>query len=277
MPRPAPDAKRPSMRKKPVADSTLQKPLHEVLHGSPLAVSLTAAVGANAPRLLKHGEIVARFADLPVVRTVVGPLDISVQSDPARGQAVVTLELSGATVQKQLLCLVDPTLDLDVAQGGNTAAGSIVLQVLEPPRRSSVSADVVTTQGAETGRFKGMLDDWVATALPVVGDFVAVLTSELSTLTTVRGAAANFAEFQFCLGTTPIAQAEVTQFAPVQVFPEAIIAGDVRIEPAAQITLSIPSTIAPGWLFLQAVFSAPTTPQTRISSAVADWTLPPIQ
>lgn len=247
---------------------------HEVLRATPLAVSLTAALGVNAPRPLTNRELIAKFASLPVTKTTVGPLVINVQSDTARGQALVNLQLSDTTVLTQLLCLVDPVLSLDLAQGDSSATGRITLQLLEPPRYSSVNADVSTRQGAAPDQFKGMLDSWVATDLPVVGEYVAILTSELSTLTTVRGPAANFAEFQFYQGATPIAQAEVTQFAPVQVFPDAIVSGGVRIEPMAQITLSIPTTITPGWLFLQATFSSPTTPPTRISSSVANWSLP---
>ncbi len=248
----------------------------EILRGTSLAVSTTAALGANAPRSLTNRELIAKLADLPIAKTTVGPLDINVQSDPARGQAVVSLQLSGVTVLTQLICLVDPVLTLDLAQGDSAATGRITLQLLEPPRYSSIDADVSTLQGSVPGRFKGMLDSWVATALPVIGDFVAILTSELSTLTTVRGPAANFAEFQFHQGTTLTARAEVTQFAPVQVFPDAIVSGGVRIEPNAQITLSIPTTISPGWLFLQATFSSPTTPPTRVSSSVANWSLPPL-
>jgi hypothetical protein len=253
---------------------TRQVKTHEILRATTLAVSLTAALGVNAPRSLTNRELIAMFATLPVTKTTVGPLVISVQSEPARGQALVNLQLSGTTILTQLLCLVDPVLSFDLAQGDSAATGRITLQLLEPPRYSSVDADMCTRQGVATDQFKGMLDSWVATASPVIGDFVAILTSEFSTRTTVRGPAANLAEFQFYQGTTPIAQAEVTQFAPVQVFPDAIVSGGVRIEPGAQITLSIPSTITPGWLFLQATFSSTTTPPTRISSSVANWSLP---
>ncbi len=244
------------------------------LRSTPLAIPLTAALGVNALRSLTNRELVANFATRPVAKTTVGPLVISVQSDPSRGQALVLLQLSGTTLLTQLLCLVDPVLQFDLAQGDSNATGRITLKLLEPPRYSSVDAEVTTWQGEATKPFKGMLSSWVATALPVIGDFVAILTSELSTLTTVRGQAANFAEFQFFQGETPIAQAEVTQFAQVQVFPDAIVSGGIRIESRAQITLSIPSTITPGWLFLQASFSSPSTPQTRISSSVANWSLP---
>jgi hypothetical protein len=91
----------------------------------------------------------------------------------------------------------------------------------------------------------------------------------------VRGIAANFAEFQFYSGSTPVAGTDATQFAPIQIFPNQIMAGDTTIQPGAQITLFIPTTVSPGSLFLQATFFSSTTPPTQISANVAEWPLPP--
>ena len=108
----------------------------------------------------------------------------------------------------------------------------------------------------------------------MVGDFVTILMSDLSTLTTVRGVAANIAQFSFVSGAAPIAVAEATQFAPIQVFPNKIVAGNVYVEKGATITLTIPTRLAPGWLLLQATFGSNTTPPTGISASVALWNLP---
>jgi hypothetical protein len=241
----------------------------------PLPVSPTAALGVNAPRPLTAKELVAKLTTTATVQVTAGPLTLSAQSDPSRGQALVTVILAGTTVLTQVLMLGSPALTLDVAAGGVAAKGSITLQIRDPPQFSSVTADVVATQGAASFPFKGMVDSWTATALPVVGDYVAILTGELKTLTTVRGKAANFAEFQFYSAATPIAVTNATQFAPIQIFPSEIIAGDIKIDSGAQVTLSIPTEIAPGFLFLQATFSSSTTHPTRISSSVALWPLPP--
>jgi hypothetical protein len=234
------------------------------------------ALGMSTPRALTIEEVVAKFAAIPPVDTKVGPLTFSVQTDASRGQAVVTVVLAGATVLTQLLSLSNSRLALDVAVGDCSAKGGFTLTVLDPPYYSSVNADLRVIQHDFSSAFKGMADIWIASAQPVIGEYITFLTAELTTLTTVRGAAANLAQFQFFSADTAIAQAEATQFAPVQSFPGAIVAEEVRIEPEAMITLSIPTTITPGWLFLQAVFSSATTPSTRISASVANWTLPSV-
>lgn len=229
---------------------------------------------ADLSRPLAIAEYVALFAAVPPVNVSVGPLTLSVQADPSRGQALITATLSGTPVATQLLFIGAPILELNVAVGTASATGTVTLQLLPPPQYSYVSADVVAVQGSDTTPYRGMITAWLATGTPVVGDFVTILTSELSTLTIVRGVDANIAQFSFVSGAAPIAVAEATQFAPVQVFPNKIVAGNVYVEAGAAITLTIPTRQAPGWLLLQATFGSNTTPPTKFSASVALWNLP---
>ncbi|NNG60413.1 hypothetical protein HKD51_02325 [Pseudomonas fragi] len=241
-----------------------------VARASPLALPLVAVVGKS----LGAEEVLGKFADIPPVPIDIGPLRLSVQADASRGQAVVIASLSGTQLARQFLCLTEPKLALDIALAACTAKGLITLNLQDTRGYASVNADVVATDGQASYPLRGMLYSWPATADPVVGEYRAQLTSELSTLTTVRSAVANIAQFGFYAGDTLLAFAETTQFAPIQVFPELISSGDIRIQAGAQITLSIPTQLSPGSLFLQADFSSRNTPPTRISSLVANWSLP---
>lgn len=229
---------------------------------------------ADLSRPLAIADYVALFAAVPPVNVSVGPLTLSVQADPSRGQALITATLSGTPVATQLLFIGAPILELNVVNGTASATGTVTLQLLPPPQYSYVSADVVAIQGSDTTPYRGMITSWQATGTPVVGDFVTILMSELSTLTIVRGVDANIAQFSFVSGAAPIAVAEATQFAPVQVFPNKIVAGNVYVEAGAAITLTIPTRQAPGWLLLQATFGSNTTPPTKFSASVALWNLP---
>ncbi|OIN45260.1 hypothetical protein BLL37_31170 [Pseudomonas azotoformans] len=219
-------------------------------------------------------EILKLFTDVPPVHVQVGPLSISVQADASRGQAVVGATLLGTLLAKQLLCFLEPVLTLDIALADSTAKGTLTLNLQGTQGYASVTADVIATQAATAYPLRGMVCDWPATIEPVVGEYRVMLTSELSTLTTVRGAAANIAGFAFYAGSTLMTQTEATQFAPLQIFPDAIESGDIKILPAAQVSLFIPTTISTGWLWLQATFSSSTTPPTQVSSSVANWQLP---
>lgn len=227
------------------------------------------------PQRIDPGPALAALAALPAKTTTIGPLTLTTQVDPARGEALVTAVLAQVQVAKQMLTLWAPSMDLDVAISDSTAKGTITLVLMSPPQYSSLAADIQATTGAQSYPYKGDLDSWVATAQPVLGEFTFMITGELSTLTTVRGFAGETVLFSFISGATPIASTTVTQFTPVATFPYPIIAGHTQIATGAVITLTIATTIQPGQLFLQATVSSQTVPPTPIASSVANWTLPP--
>lgn len=227
-----------------------------------------------SPRQLTNTELTDTFAKIPGAPVKIGPLTLIVQVDPSRGQTVVTTVIAKTTVDKRLLTYSNSKMKLDVASGQATATGEIILNLQPSPQFSALHADIVG--GDESGKYpyKGALASWVAEGEPVVGDYVLPLTAELSTLTTVRSVAADIADFSFLLGGQSLASMTATQLAPVQKLPNEIEAGDVVIEAGAQISLTIPTTLEKGFLFLTAEFRTRTTPQTPIGSSVANWSLP---
>jgi len=241
------------------------------------------AASKLSPRQLTNTELTDTFAKIPGAPVKIGPLTLIVQVDPSRGQTVVTTVIAKTTVDKRLLTYSNSKMKLDVASGQATATGEIILNLatgeiilnLQPsPQFSALHADIVG--GDESGKYpyKGALASWVAEGEPVLGDYVLPLTAELSTLTTVRSVAADIADFSFLLGGQSLASMTATQLAPVQKLPNEIVAGDVVIEAGAQISLTIPTTLEKGFLFLTAEFRTRTTPQTLIGSSVANWSLP---
>ena len=226
------------------------------------------------PRQLTIAELMDNFAKIPKSTVKIGPMTLIVQVDRLRGQAVVTVLLANTTVEKQLLTYSSARMELNLANGQAAATGEIILNLQPSPQFSALHADVVAVDGSGKYPYKGTLKSWVAEDEPVVGDYVLPLTAELSTLTTVRSLAADIADFSFLLGGQSLASMTATQLAPVQKLPNKIEAGDVVIEAGAQISLTIPTTLEKGFLFLTAEFRTRTTPQTPIGSSVANWSLP---
>ncbi|MBB4003110.1 hypothetical protein [Aurantimonas endophytica] len=205
----------------------------------------------------------------------IGPLVLTARVNPARGDATVTAALNGVAIAMQRLTLAQPSLSLDVKAGASSATGSVTLDLQAPPLISSVEADVTATSAGTVTPYRGAVITWTAEADPVFAEFTQVINGELSAHTVVRGAAANIVQFQFVSGSTPIATLTATQFSPQQAFPSKIQGGDVSIDSGAKITLTIPTTLQPGMLFLQATITTATTPPTQIAASMAEWSLPP--
>jgi hypothetical protein len=235
---------------------------------------MDASADKLSPRLLSIEELIDKFASIAETPVKIGPLTLISQVDLSRGQAVVTAVLASVTIDKQLLSYTDARMQLDVANGQASAKGEIILNLKPSPQFSALVADILAIENKNEFPYKGALASWESEGEPVVGDYVLQLTAELSTLTTVRSAAANIAEFSFLVGALPVASMTATQLAPIQKLPSAVVAGDVRIEAGAQISLTIPTTLEKGFLFLTAEFSSRTTPPTPIGASVANWTLP---
>lgn len=215
-----------------------------------------------------------RLADLVGIDTVIGPLNLTVHSDAAAGQALVTATLSGAVIETQLLTVASPAFTLDIAVGAASAKGRLTLRLRPAPAYSAVMADLVATAGGTPMPFRGAIDHWMAIGEPLVGEYTAVLNGELTTRTVVRGTAGNIVQFQLFSGSLMVAGMTATQLSPQQVFPSEIVAGDLKIEAGAKISMTIPTAVQSGMVFLQAVASTSSTPPTQISAAVAQWALP---
>lgn len=204
----------------------------------------------------------------------IGPLVLTARANPSRGDATVTAALDGTTIAMQRLTLAQPSLSLDVKAGTSAATGSVTLDLQAAPLISSVEADVQATGDGTTTPYRGTVVTWTAEADPVLAEFTQVLNGDLSAHTTVRGAAGNVVQFQFVSGSTPLATLTATQFSPQQAFPTKIQGGDVTVDAGAKITLTIPTTLQPGMLFLQATIATATTPSTPVAASMAEWTLP---
>ncbi|MGC1498131.1 MAG: hypothetical protein WA790_20160 [Sulfitobacter sp.] len=226
------------------------------------------------PRQLTAAELLANFDGLRADGLTSGPLKVTAKADATRGQAVVDVFLNETLIHRKMMTFADPHLDLNVAAGGAAAKGCIRLELENAPQFSAVTIDALATDSEGSHQLRGQVTTWAAKGLPVVGDYVRVLTSDLVALTTVRNSAANIAEMSFRSGIQVLASMTATQLSPTQIYPSDIIAGDVKIDQQAEIQLSIPTRSAPGMLVLHATYSNRTTPPTQISAAIAEWELP---
>ncbi len=218
--------------------------------------------------------IAAALASLPAKTSVIGPLQLTTQVDPARGQALISAALNGTLVKRQLLSLATPRFDLDVIAGASAAKGVANLSLSAEPQYSSIDVEVTAALAGVTTPFKGQLDSWVATSPPVVSDFDLFISGDLTAHTTVLGMAGDIVRFSFINGEVLLEQAVATRFAPNQRFPNDVIAGLLTIQAGATLTLTVPSEEQSGQLFLQATFSAQNTPPTHVSTSVASWPAP---
>ena len=213
-------------------------------------------------------------AAVPSAPVQAGPLALTAQVDTAKGQVLVTATL-GHVVARQVLTLASPVLPLDLADGPLSARGRVMLRFAAAPQLSAVTADVVAADGAGSHRFRGAVASWLAAAPPILYQRSFDLAADLSIQVTVRGAAGNTAEVAFYSGSLRLGALTAMQLSPRQIFVGPLQAGSVRVEPGATITLTIPTALQKGMLFLQATFSTATTPATTISASVAQWPLPP--
>ena len=92
--------------------------------------------------------------------------------------------------------------------------------------------------------------------------------------TIVRNGAPTGAEVDFISGTQELYAVTMLPPSPVAVIPLQLIDGDVEVETGAKVTLTPPSSLAPGSAFLSCQFKTLTTPLTTYSGTVASWPSP---
>lgn len=236
---------------------------------------LAALPPTQRARALTTQELQPSFAAAKPDTLSAGPLSVSAKVNADRGQALVTVTLAGQQVQQGLLSLSTPSLAIRAAAGGAQARGSATLSVAAPPQLSSVTVAANAVDGSgKKWPLRGQLASWTGPADPVVGDYVFTLSSDLFTLTTVTGLAANIATLAFWSGKMQMGSVTATQMSPQKVFPDALVLGSVKVEKGAAVNLTIPTAQEQGQVFLRATFSDASMAPTPVSSDVALWSLP---
>ncbi|HEX8127534.1 MAG TPA: hypothetical protein VF527_00305 [Pyrinomonadaceae bacterium] len=103
--------------------------------------------------------------------------------------------------------------------------------------------------------------------------FTSWLTSTVSVVTYVFGEARNEAFAAIKYGSVMIWSGTMIQAAPTIVINTELIYGSLRISRGATFTLTIPTPIQLGNVFLQIEFLSPPNPAQQFSAQVSSWPL----
>jgi hypothetical protein len=103
--------------------------------------------------------------------------------------------------------------------------------------------------------------------------FTCWLTPSVSVVTNVYGDARDEVLVSLIYGTVMIWNGTMMQSAPTVVIKTELIDGSLRISSGATFTLTIPSQIQPGNVFLQIEVLSPPNPLQPFSALIASWPL----
>lgn len=103
--------------------------------------------------------------------------------------------------------------------------------------------------------------------------FTYWLTSSVSVVTNVYGDARNQVLVSLMYGSVLIWNGTLMQTAPTLVINTELIDGSLKISRGATFTLTIPTEIQPGGVFLQIEVLSPPNPLTPFAALVASWPL----
>lgn len=192
----------------------------------------------------------------------------------AGGQALATvvLSLSGVVVDKAVLSYEAPVYTFNIAAGGARAEGSIGLAVAQAPRLSGIEGHFTAwNRAAKTTRFDGKIASWISPDSLVLVERNFWLTGLLNARTTVRINSRSGAQVDILSGSVVLFSTLLLPPSPVAVTPVDLIVGNVKVTRGAKMTLTPPSSLAAGTMFLECQFQTDTTPSTAFSGMVATW------
>jgi|GEM_PF-719380 len=239
--------------------------LHPVLVAVLLLMTQTFAVApASSQDARPGGEARRDF----------GPLSIECNVDSSHVWSSVTLSMRGKVVARHLLTPDSAEYRFALSVSGDSAGGTIRLNPASPPQFSSVEGMFVTrTAGGEPVRFQGSIATWQAPENAIYIERSFMLSPQLGAHTVVRGASLSDVTVTLLSGETPLYTVAMVQGSPVAVIDSAIILGDAWFAPGTRFTLTIPTPVQTGQVFMQGQFRSAGIPATTISAAIAMWSM----
>src|SRR5208282_905903 len=224
------------------------------------------------PRLARAGRLAAFLWLISVCSVVaqgvsghrvLGVLGVDYVIDGNTAQVTVDLILSGQLVDHALITFDRPDHDFNVASGGAKAIGTLTMDVAQAPSPSSLKGDFTVRDAAGTSvPFHGELVTWTAPDSLILVTKQFFLAPLLEARTIVRNGAPSGAEVDFWSGDQELYSVTMLPPSPVAVIPMKLIDGDLQVQAGAKMTLTPPSSLAPGSVFLSCQFQTLTTPLT---------------
>lgn len=202
----------------------------------------------------------------------IGPLGIDIAVDELYARVTVTLKLGGALVGEQVLTPDSSGYDFAVINGPDTARGTIRMLLVAAPRLSAINAKVVAMHGKDPPLgFIGSLCSWLAPENQIWAEQTMALMGDLTAQTVVRGSNRTNVTVTLMSGSLVLYSLTVTQASPVAQIPDSLVLGDVIVAPGAKFTMTIPTAMQSGQMFMQAVFQSRTIPPTPFAADIAIW------
>lgn len=203
-----------------------------------------------------------------------GPLSISYVVDAVYARVTVSLSLAAEPVGEAVLTPDKPTYRFDLSAEGDQAQGTLTAAFEAAPGISALNGDFQTgTSGSASVPFKGAVVTWTAGDDLIYVEQTFDLSPEISARTQVRGSARSVARVILLAGSLIMGEVNMIQASPKAVIGHDLILGDAKIYSGAAFTLTIPTALQRGQVFMEGAFQSGSIPQTTISSAIANWSL----
>jgi len=202
-----------------------------------------------------------------------GVLIIDYRVDDQVAQVVVKLQLGGEQIGAFVLSPDAPEYEFNKIAGTATASGSLRLNLQVPPQFSSLEGDFQVKSGdAAAVPFKGSVADWTASDYLIFVKRSEWLTSEIEVQTEVLSSSRNIAHISIWFSQAKVYEVTIVPDSSTVKLPR-LTSGNIQIEPGAKLTLTPPSLLQSGKVFMEGSFMTDSVPLTPISKAVATWPL----
>ncbi len=204
-----------------------------------------------------------------------GPLVIDYTIDSVRNTGLCQFTIDNKVVTTALVGSGGNST-FSINQVGFTSNGMLSIRSNGPQGRQELDINFWYRTGQDSIGYTGALVMWSNSAVIAVDTVVLApftLAPLLSIQTKVWGSSRNIAMVTFVNGQMPVYSATLTQVSPMIETTQDIIIGDLVIKKGMTISLSIPSTIINGHIWLNAQFITTDHPLTTFNAQIGSWPL----
>jgi len=207
---------------------------------------------------------------MPVERAV-GPAGFLIRVSKTLAQVDVDIQLEGRTMTTVILTPKTNTASLDLANGGASIRGGLGAHFGYPGERSSLIADFVVTQKAESTPFRGDLAAWISPSQLVLDRQERWLTPELVVTTSIIDDPAEPVTITFRTVNVTFATLTLSSGANSAVVDRGYEIGTVQVAPGMTLQLQPATPTQDGQVYLKGTFVSSNLPKVDYAGAIATW------
>jgi hypothetical protein len=236
-------------------------------------LSIVAVVAFILASLSWPGKIgAATISPGQSIHREVGPMTIDATIGREFARVTVALKLHGVLVGERVLTPASTEYDFAVVNGLDTAHGAVRVAFATPPHLCALHAELSSKSGpAAAVGYTGNLATWLATGDQIWLDTTIALAPDFFAHTVVSGANRTDVTVTLLAGSAVMYTVSVTQASPVAVISDSLALGDVHVAAGTRFTMTIPTQLQRGQMFMQALFQSSNIPPTSFAAAIATW------